>query len=61
MVNAARTIAAWEGRKEVLREDIRRAAALALPHRMHRKPFDEREIDLNLLDRLCAEEAEHDK
>lgn len=41
MVNAARTICAWEGRAEVERADLERAAALALPHRMHRRPFEE--------------------
>jgi magnesium chelatase subunit D len=31
--NAARALAAWEGRHEATLEDIRRAAALAIPHR----------------------------
>lgn len=41
MVNTARTICAWENRKEVELYDLERAAELVLPHRMHRKPFEE--------------------
>jgi len=41
MVKTARTIAAYAGREEVSRDDIREAADLVLPHRMRRKPFEE--------------------
>jgi magnesium chelatase subunit D len=35
------TIAAFRGRTEVTEEDVREAAELALPHRLHRQPFEE--------------------
>jgi len=35
------TIAAFSGRTEVTEEDVREAAELALPHRLHRQPFEE--------------------
>ena len=48
--------AAWEGRDEVTRADIRRAALLALPHRRRRNPFDAPGLDEDLLDRVLGEE-----
>jgi len=38
---AALALAAWEGRAEVGLDDVRRAAALALPHRRRRGPMEE--------------------
>jgi magnesium chelatase subunit D len=35
------TIAAFRGRTEVTEDDVREAAELALPHRLHRQPFEE--------------------
>ncbi|HEV2374912.1 MAG TPA: VWA domain-containing protein [Streptosporangiaceae bacterium] len=43
--------AAWEGRTEVTDSDIRAAAALALPHRRRRQPFDPPTLDPADLDR----------
>lgn len=48
--------AAWEGRDEVNRADIRRAALLALPHRRRRDPFDAPGIDEDLLDQLLGDD-----
>jgi magnesium chelatase subunit D len=48
--------AAWEGRDEVTRADIRRAAVLALPHRRRRKPFDAPGLDEDLLDQLLGDD-----
>lgn len=48
--------AAWAGRDEVTREDIRRAALLALPHRRRRNPFDAPGLDEDLLETLLGEE-----
>ena len=48
--------AAWEGRDEVEREDIRRAALLSLPHRRRRNPFDAPGLDEDLLDQLLGDE-----
>lgn len=52
--------AAWQGRSEVTREDIRAAALLALPHRRRRSPFDAPGLDEDLLDRLLDEEPQDD-
>src|SRR5699024_477006 len=46
--------AAWDGREEVTKADIRRAALLALPHRRRRNPFDAPGIDEELLDRVLG-------
>ncbi|MGN6130157.1 MAG: VWA domain-containing protein [Nocardioidaceae bacterium] len=48
--------AAWQGRDEVTRADIRRAALLALPHRRRRSPFDAPGLDEDLLDQILGEE-----
>lgn len=48
--------AAWWGRDEVTRADIRRAALLTLPHRRRRNPFDAPGLDEELLDRLLGED-----
>ncbi|HJQ04298.1 MAG TPA: VWA domain-containing protein [Nocardioides sp.] len=48
--------AAWAGRDEVTRADIRRAALLALPHRRRRNPFDAPGLDEDLLDQLLGDE-----
>jgi len=53
---AARAHAAWQGRTEVTREDIRVAARLALPHRRRRNPFDAPGLDEDLLDALLGED-----
>lgn len=52
VARAASAHAAWQGRATVLREDIRTAALLALPHRRRRNPFDAPGLDEDLLDRL---------
>jgi magnesium chelatase subunit I len=39
MLKTAKTIAAFEGRKEVVKKDIEEAAELVLPHRIRRQPF----------------------
>ena len=48
--------AAWEGRDEVSRTDIRRAALLALPHRRRRNPFDAPGLDEDLLDEILGDD-----
>ena len=39
MLKTAKTIAAFEGRKEVVKKDIEEAAEFVLPHRIRRQPF----------------------
>ncbi|RDZ39993.1 magnesium chelatase [Haloferax sp. Atlit-10N] len=41
IARAARTLAALDGRTKVLEGDVREAAALALPHRLQSRPFDD--------------------
>ena len=48
--------AAWEGRDQVTKADIRRAALLALPHRRRRNPFDAPGLDEDLLDQLLGDD-----
>ncbi|WP_022908909.1 magnesium chelatase subunit D family protein [Aestuariimicrobium kwangyangense] len=48
--------AAWQGRDQVTRADIRRAALLALPHRRRRNPFDAPGLDEDLLDQLLGDD-----
>ncbi|MBU1155693.1 MAG: magnesium chelatase ATPase subunit I, partial [Proteobacteria bacterium] len=40
------TLAAWEGRTEATIDDVDRAALLALPHRLRRRPLAEMEFDI---------------
>ncbi|MDR2351595.1 MAG: ATP-binding protein [Deltaproteobacteria bacterium] len=49
VIKTALTIAAWEN-KPIDTEMVLRAAELALPHRMRRKPFQD--VDFNVKDRL---------
>ncbi len=57
---AAAAHAAWNGRTEVTKEDIRVAARLALPHRRRRNPFDAPGIDEQELDDLLGDDADED-
>jgi magnesium chelatase subunit D len=45
MYKTACTIAAFKGRTEVIAEDIKEAAELALPHRRRRQPFEEPKLE----------------
>jgi magnesium chelatase subunit D len=49
MYKTACTIAAFKGRTEVIAEDIKEAAELALPHRRRRQPFEEPKLEQQLL------------
>jgi magnesium chelatase subunit D len=50
--------AAWHGRREITKSDIRAAARLALPHRRRRNPFDAPGLDEDLLDQLLDQEPD---
>jgi magnesium chelatase subunit D len=52
---AARAHAAWHGRAAVTVEDVRAAAALALPHRRRRDPFDAPGLDAEQLDEALGD------
>jgi len=55
LVRASRTIAAYNGRLEVIMDDIKEAADLVLPHRMQVKPFEEPLLDEALLNKKMAD------
>ncbi|MFE1251596.1 putative cobaltochelatase [Streptomyces sp. NPDC058741] len=55
MARTATALAAWAGRTDVLAEDVRQAALLALPHRRRRNPFDAPGLDEDRLDRTLEE------
>ncbi|MCX8043711.1 MAG: magnesium chelatase subunit D family protein [Desulfobacterota bacterium] len=57
MLRTAMTIAAYDGRTEVLQDDIRQAARLCLPHRMRRRPFEESRLDPETIDTILCESA----
>ncbi|MGW1541803.1 putative cobaltochelatase [Streptomyces sp. NPDC002309] len=60
MARTATALAAWAGRTDVLAEDVRRAALLALPHRRRRNPFDAPGLDEDKLDETLQEFADGD-
>lgn len=55
LVRASRTIAAYNGRLQVIMDDIKEAAGLVLPHRMQVKPFEEPFMDEALLRKKMAD------
>lgn len=49
ILKTAKTLAAYNGRTEVLKEDIEKAAELALPHRIRRQPLQDIVVDVSRL------------
>ncbi|WP_053759580.1 putative cobaltochelatase [Streptomyces sp. AS58] len=60
MARTASALAAWAGRTEVLAEDVRQAALLALPHRRRRNPFDAPGLDEDKLDETLEQHSGED-
>ncbi len=56
IMKTAKTLAAYEGRTRVEKEDIDRAAMLALPHRIRRQPLQDITMDVGtmLKNRACG-------
>jgi magnesium chelatase subunit D len=54
----ARTLAAWDARDEVLIDDVKRAAVLALSHRRRRGPFEQPGIDPEELENALSEDPD---
>ncbi|MDQ3251413.1 MAG: ATP-binding protein, partial [Actinomycetota bacterium] len=54
----ARTLAAWDGRSEVLLDDVKRAALLALSHRRRRGPFEQPGMDPEELENALSEDPD---
>ena len=52
----ARVLAAWDARDEVLIEDVKRAALLALVHRRRRGPFEQPGIDPEEIENALSED-----
>ncbi|MFJ9711186.1 putative cobaltochelatase [Streptomyces sp. NPDC101234] len=61
MARTATALAAWAGRTDVLAEDVRQAALLALPHRRRRNPFDAPGLDEDKLDQTLEEFSGEDE
>jgi magnesium chelatase subunit D len=57
MARTAVALAAWAGRTQVIAEDVRTAARLALPHRRRRNPFDAPGLDEQKLDETLEQHA----
>ena len=55
MYKTASTIAAYEGRDEVIAEDVREAAEMALLHRQRRQPFQQPHLVTEQLDSMIDE------
>jgi magnesium chelatase subunit I len=56
VIKTALTLAAFDGRDKVSLADIKKAARLALPHRMRRRPFEEGVLDWEKVEALFAEQ-----
>jgi Mg-chelatase subunit ChlI len=54
MVKAAKAMAALDGREAASREDVSKAAEMALPHRMRRKPFQKIGLESEQVQTLLA-------
>ncbi|MEW6619133.1 MAG: ATP-binding protein [bacterium] len=55
MMKTARTIAAYHQRLKVVEEDVQEAAELVLPHRMRKKPFQDRKMEQEQLEQTIQE------
>jgi magnesium chelatase subunit D len=55
MYKTAQTLTAWEGRRQVTVDDIRRSAEFVLLHRRRRQPFEEPGLDQQQLDNLIQQ------
>jgi len=56
ITRTAKTLAAFEGRDEVIEEDIKTAAKLALNHRLRRLPFEDQTLNEEDIEDLFNEE-----
>ncbi|MDY0129003.1 MAG: putative cobaltochelatase [Methanosarcina vacuolata] len=61
MMKTSITLAAFNGRTEVLEEDVKEAAELVLPHRMRRKPFDNHSDKQDKLNESIEKQREKEK
>lgn len=61
MMKASITLAAFNGRTDVLEDDVKEAAELVLSHRMRRKPFDSHSDKQDKLDESIEKHREKQK
>ena len=54
MVKTAMTIAAYNGRTAILPEDMMLSAKLTLPHRMRRRPFEDGQLDFEIVEKIVS-------
>lgn len=62
LMKTAMTLAAFQGRTDILPEDMAEAAMLVMPHRMRRRPFEEEAFDAESIRKLLEDlplEAAH--
>lgn len=52
MLKTACTLAAFDQRDQVTKEDIKRAAKFVLPHRMRKQPFETSQISLDIIEEI---------
>ena len=57
-MKTAKTIAAYEGRKRVKKEDISSAAQYVLPHRMHKNPLDNGQMNPEMMEQILSRKGE---
>ncbi len=55
VIKTAMTLAAFAGREQVVTEDVKKAARLALPHRMRRRPFEDGTLDWDKVEAVFAQ------
>jgi len=54
-IRAAKALAAFKGRKEVILEDIMEVVELTLPHRLKSKPFEEPKLDFDKIENILRD------
>ncbi|HDZ91720.1 MAG: ATP-binding protein [Deltaproteobacteria bacterium] len=59
MAKASKTLAAFNGRKEVLEEDVRGAADMALQHRMRKRPFQKHGVEEGKIEGIITHTHQH--
>lgn len=55
MIKTAMTLAAFQGRRQVEREDLKQAAEYVLPHRLRRNPFENGVMNLETIERILVD------
>ncbi|WP_132996262.1 ATP-binding protein [Sporanaerobacter acetigenes] len=54
-IKTAMTIAAFDGRKKVEKEDLLESLKYVLPHRMRRRPFEKGTMDFSIVEKIILE------